>query len=77
MTNIIIIILLFISFILTLINNEVCGKMGYLRKSLHCAIVASDIWFMCSIKLIINGALYFPEFQKQVRRGAVLKYEVR
>ena len=23
------------------------------------------------------GALYFPEFQKQVRRGAVLKYEVR
>ena len=25
----------------------------------------------------IFGTLYFPEFQKQVRRGAVLKYEVR
>ena len=23
------------------------------------------------------GALYFPEFQKQVRQGAMLKYEVR
>ena len=30
-----------------------------------------------STKEILNGALYFPELQKQVRQGAVLKYEVR
>ena len=26
---------------------------------------------------VCTGTLYFPEFQKWVRRGAVLKYEVR
>ena len=41
---------------------------------------ASTAYALDQFALVVThfcGALYFPEFQKQVRRGAVLKYEVR
>ena len=39
----------------------------------------STVFFQPFIYSVVNfeGTLYFPEFQEQVRRGAVLKYEVR
>ena len=52
-------------------------KFSLLMSHRQLPLIFKHLFTLPAMFLSLVGALYFPEFQKQVRRGAVLKYEVR